>query len=318
MQYQRSILVLILILIVPMASVADSGSYEINQACVEDGCFEGDSSGFPIEISSSGNYSLTSSINVADTDTHAIHILVDNVRLDLGGNTIQGPNVCDMETETCSPGGGGRGIKLADFADRKGIHIANGQIDGFGNYCMSVGFAGYGADLTLSNCFAGTGAGRGAVLERVRSYNNRYGIDITGEAILRHSTSVDNIVNGVQVNTDDRRVIMERNQIHDNGSSGIHANGPLLAKDNFISDNSIGIRLGGDAAGSSLEGNVIRKNSSQGIYISNLNGSAGVAISSNALSGNGSSDTSPQISGPDSTRVIELTPNMCNNSTTCL
>jgi parallel beta-helix repeat protein len=208
-------------------------------------------------------------------------------------------------------------VSLANFNDQEGVRLTDGQIDGFGNYCASIGFAGYAADLTVSNCFAGIGVGRGAVAERINSYNNKYGIDLTAEAILRDSTAVDNILNGVQVNVIDRRVIIENNQIIGNGSSGIFAKGPILADNNFISTNSIGIYVSDDAAGSKIEGNVIHDNENTGLYVQDLSGVAGIALSGNALSRNGPSDTSPQISGDNASRVVEISANMCNDNTVC-
>ena len=188
-------LLLLIVLLLPSGYVlSGGGSLEINQVCIETGCFPGDEAGFPVQINVPGKYILTSGLTVDDPYTHAISVSADNVRIDLNGVTIQGPNTCDLDAGTCSPAGGGRGIMLVDFNARKGIHVVNGQIDGFGNYCMEVGVSGLAADLTLSNCFAGISAGRGAVVERVRAYNNRYGIDMTGEAMIRDSSSMDNII----------------------------------------------------------------------------------------------------------------------------
>jgi hypothetical protein len=44
--------------------MAVDGVLEINQACVSVGCFPGDLAGFPVTISSTGSYRLTSSLDV--------------------------------------------------------------------------------------------------------------------------------------------------------------------------------------------------------------------------------------------------------------
>ena len=51
-------------------SHAVDGVFEISQACVEFGCVPGDSAFFPVTISESGSYRLTSNIIVSKPHCH--------------------------------------------------------------------------------------------------------------------------------------------------------------------------------------------------------------------------------------------------------
>ena len=81
--------------------LAQSGAFEINQACVSSGCFDGDSAGFPVVANAPGVYVLTSDLTTNDATQTLINITTDNVTLDLKGFTIKGPNVCTGEGVSC-------------------------------------------------------------------------------------------------------------------------------------------------------------------------------------------------------------------------
>jgi hypothetical protein len=298
------------------AQSADTG-IEISQACVEVGCFPGDSPGFPVTIITAGSYFLSSDIEVTQSSVTAIVIDQDDVKLNLRGFTIRGPNVCNPDTGTCSPSGGGRGVRLSNFQENSGISLVNGQINGFGNYCATVGRAGYAADLVLSNCFAGIGLGRGAVAERIRAFNNRFGIDILNTAVVRDAFAFDNIENGIQINQG-RKSIIENSHISANGNHGVKADSPTLMKNNLISENgAYGIRAAFGVAGSKIEGNVILNNAQAGIFVGDI-GSGVLAIEGNTLTGNSTGDAGSQILEGGTDNIIELGLNLCADTTLCL
>ncbi|NDY94404.1 right-handed parallel beta-helix repeat-containing protein [Wenzhouxiangella limi] len=300
-------------------SLASDGALEINHACVELGCFPGDGPGLPVEVRVPGKYILTSNIETSDPDATVLSIFSNNVRLDLNGFTLKGPNQCDLGSGSCSPGGSGRGINLVGGESAiSGLHVVNGQVDGFGNYCMTVGASGFAADITASNCFAGLGVARGSVAERVKAVNNLFGIDMLAEAIIRNSSTIDNIINGIQINSSLRRGIIENCLIIGNGSHGIQAFSPTLITGNLISTNLNGIYFSGAAAGSSAIDNVIQGNENAGVLVNSLDGTAGISFSNNSLSSNGSEPFESQFIFDDPARIIELTPNLCHSSALCL
>lgn len=81
-----------IILLLAGTSLAN-GKIEINQLCVSTGCFAGDDSSFPVEISEPGSYRLTSNLLVGGLGdpVAGIHIFASRVTLDLGGSVVEGP-----------------------------------------------------------------------------------------------------------------------------------------------------------------------------------------------------------------------------------
>ena len=77
------------------SAVAADGVYEINQACaLSTGCFLNDAAGFPVTITASGSYLLTSNLVVADVDTNGIEVSEKGVTIDLNGFAVSGPRFC--------------------------------------------------------------------------------------------------------------------------------------------------------------------------------------------------------------------------------
>lgn len=96
---------LIYLLCVPCAGASD-GTLEINQACVLVGCFSGDSPGFPVTISQTGSYKLTSSLGTSSNPSGGIEILSNaGVDLDLNGFAIGGPGTCSVTGSNVSCSG---------------------------------------------------------------------------------------------------------------------------------------------------------------------------------------------------------------------
>lgn len=80
-------------------------------------------SSFPITISQSGSYKLTSNITCTTEDVDAIDITTSDVTLDLNGFTISGPGE--------SAGSSGNAVHLEGSADMFNIIIKNGSIEQF-------------------------------------------------------------------------------------------------------------------------------------------------------------------------------------------
>ena len=76
---------------IPASVMATEGALEINQACVAEGCFPGDTGGFPVTIANRGNYVFTSNITLDNTGQTAIEVDSDNVVIDMKGFGVFGP-----------------------------------------------------------------------------------------------------------------------------------------------------------------------------------------------------------------------------------
>jgi hypothetical protein len=208
----------------PIARAAD-GVLEINQACAATGCFAGDAADFPVTITASGSYRLTSNLVVPAATTTAISAGATDVTIDLGGFSIRGPNVCSggEPVTSCSAAGSGAGIAIAERAQ-----IFGGSITGMGTGIATAHDARL-RDLVVSHS-VGTG------------------ID-TGRGTVVHATSiVDNGGIGVRANTGGGDVEVSGCTIRGNGAQGIVVSDGL-AIGNRISRNALaGIAAGGTFA----------------------------------------------------------------------
>src|SRR2546421_12802591 len=96
----------------PSAVLATDGVIEINQARALAGSVTpGDAAGFPVYISVSGSYRLTSNLTVPNENTDGIDIGASEVTIDLNGFSILGPTVCSggPPLTGCTPSGFGYG-----------------------------------------------------------------------------------------------------------------------------------------------------------------------------------------------------------------
>jgi hypothetical protein len=115
--------------IVPAAR-AEDGVVEINQACATGaGCFPGDAGAFPVSITESGSYRLTSNLRVSSAagaapNTDVIQILTDDVTLDLNGFVVSCRRTTIPPAPCSDTTGTGRGIVV----NGKNIHIENGTV----------------------------------------------------------------------------------------------------------------------------------------------------------------------------------------------
>ncbi len=88
----RQSLYLLLLLAVAHPAFASDGVSEINQTgATQTGCFSGDTTGFPVTITTPGSYRLTSRIVLPNENTDGIVVSTSSVTLDLNGFEIGGP-----------------------------------------------------------------------------------------------------------------------------------------------------------------------------------------------------------------------------------
>ena len=106
-------------------ALAVDGVLEINQTCaVQAGCFAGDTPGFPVTISASGSYQLTSGLQVPNADTTAVEIQTGDAALDLNGFRILGPSTVGTGVRIYAP---------LPAATKDGIVVKNGLVFGMGD-----------------------------------------------------------------------------------------------------------------------------------------------------------------------------------------
>ena len=103
----------------------------IDQAAATNGnVTPGDSRGFPVTISQSGSYRLSSNLTVPDAYTNAIEIRANHVTLDLNGFTISGP----VRHTKGQPGGDWFPMdatgKAVDLSGSRHVSIVNGDLRG--------------------------------------------------------------------------------------------------------------------------------------------------------------------------------------------
>lgn len=136
---RRAIIVIAaaLLLGAPSLASAAEGEIEISQVAASvGGVTPGDAPGFPVTLSVSGAYRLTSGLVVPDVDTTAISITASDVTLDLNGFTIQGPVTCTSSGVCTPPVLTGTGDGVSSTESR--IVVRNGIITGMGQHGIDL------------------------------------------------------------------------------------------------------------------------------------------------------------------------------------
>jgi hypothetical protein len=195
---------------------SSDGVLEINQACaVNEGCFSGDSAGYPVSIDGSAgrSYLLTSDLDLSSHPTvSGISISASFVTLDLNGFQIAGATVCepgDLGFDLiCTPSNSGaHGIELV--SEIESVSIKNGTIrnmpdDGIG-----------GADALLShvaNVAISENAGWGVLLgDRSLIQDSRAQSNGDGGFSVQHDSNISQSLafgnDGVGFDAGDRAVV---------------------------------------------------------------------------------------------------------------
>lgn len=238
------------------AEGASAGSFEINQACAETGCFPGDSPGFPVTINTPGRYVLGSHLTLPSA---SYGILVSNqsghVTIDLAGMTISGKNTCSGQPVTRCDWTGGSGYGIAAYGPES-LTIRNGQIANIWGSGVLVGVWGAGSPgaVNLQDMVIEQNSGMGArlrgnllQLERVKVRQNRYdglmleGHDRYNSAVtLRSSDLIGNGGHGVMVYSE--QAYLEESTFLSNGLHGL-SNGGVFARSLFRGNNGGGVQV---------------------------------------------------------------------------
>lgn len=293
------------------------GAFEINQACVEVGCFAGDPKGFPIEINSPGSFILTSNLQVTDPLESAIRVSTSDVSIDLGGFTVQGPRACPGELQPCArePGAGTlSGAGIAQTGGLSNIRIKNGSVRGFHGWGIAMERDSLIFDVHVSDNFVGIGALPGTIIERSTFVKNDFGVDSIGAMII-DSTFRENRVVGVKTSESTAGLIDGIN-VYEN-MDGVRLNGAVSIRNSNVTRNAgYGIRV--QSGGGIIQDSVISINELGGIALLNID-EKGVLISGTSLTLNGPDGAiSPQIIiGTSSAGFVDGGGNMCGDSATC-
>ena len=180
-KFLRSILAATIVFVLAGESRSDEGRLEINQICATtSGCFDGDTAGFPVTISTSGSYVVTGELAAA-SDLDGIQITADNVTLDMNGFRLV------SSSSTSSAADGIEGIGLQN------VEIRNGIVEGFA-----------GRGILLADGFGGVPVAHGHRIIQMRTVGNGFqGVDLDGGGhLVSGSSSVSNGLWGFSVEGD--------------------------------------------------------------------------------------------------------------------
>jgi hypothetical protein len=316
----RSIL-LVLALFGAGTSHAHDGMIEINQASALAGGVNGslpaDPAGFPVRITASGSYVLTSDLVIANVSTDAIQIDGANplnVSIDLNGFAIRGPVTCSGEGASlvCSPSGGtGQAIhSLVDPNLADAIMVRNGRIVGMP---VSINLSSRTAlvrDLIVMNSGVGI-VGNGLLLDSTFTFNVHGSALTTGSIQVQNAIVADTLVSsnnadGIGVGA----ALLTRVTARDNNGTGIKVTSPTDSKFLVSDSSAVGnVSNGIDCSGGIclLIDNTIAENTLAQLSMSGCNG----AYTNNVFySGSGGPTGAACANGA-------LPPNVCNGSLTC-
>lgn len=225
------------------ASAAE-GRFEINQDCALAGCFPGDSAGYPIRITASGNYVLVSNLTATLAGLGAIEIdaaSVDWIDLDLNGYTIDGGGSCvGTPVSSCSGAVAFTGISFLQplASDHVLLNVRNGVLRGFSSNGLALaGFVAGGAPLA-----------NGSVIENLTiTENAQDGVAVEFEGgmhvvfrdlrLTRNGGRGLGSVNSLDGSADYRNIVA-----YGNGAAGLAAqHGSTIVGSRFVRNGNIGV-----------------------------------------------------------------------------
>jgi hypothetical protein len=234
---------------------ASDGVVEINQTCATStsGCFSGDPSGFPVLITESGSYRLTSNLTIAGVDTVGIWITAQGVNVDLNGFTISGPNTF-VVTGGCGNGSSALGSVAGSgiFSETNLASVRNGSVRKMGANGVILG-----RDSRIENVMAEGNCGDG--------------LGVGGGSVVTGSLSRGNRLDGVDGSLSSQTfggILVERSTFSGNGSMGVRMGPAGLAVNCVVAGNG---DLGfSGASNSGVSGSVFTNN------VGNVSGGLGV------------------------------------------
>ncbi|MCI0633258.1 MAG: hypothetical protein L0206_04985 [Actinobacteria bacterium] len=273
----------------PGGASAGDGRIEISQAKAIQGGINGenlasspqdangqDGPGFPVTLTRSGSYVLTSNLTGLDLNTTAIVVLADNVAIDLNGFSIVGPRTAPDPTVT----GTGLGIK-ATVSTVKRLSVANGSIVGVGSSGIgtSAGVAAEVRGVTARLCLNGVNVGASSVVEGCTAVANvASGILAPESSTVRACTANGNGQRGISALAG---VLVLQCVANGNGTDGIVVTGLSVVADSVATDNEgAGIQVGN---GCTVRGNTAGINDGAGLKVGDRSTVVGNVFTSNLI-----------------------------------
>lgn len=245
---------------------ASDGVIEINAAKAAAGGINGDLAldppGYPVRITQSGSYRLTSNLRNIFFTPDVIQIDAEHVELDLGGFSINGLNGCAGgfgTPVTCTSTGQGRGI----VSSSDGVVVQNGSVV----HMAGTGIALTGTNARVENIHVEQNGGNGievgftARVSGSRAFLNfESGILATDSAQIRGCSAERNGAAGLSAGSNSMLI---GNLANGNLDSGI-----LCAPQNcLVAENSSNSNLGaGIAAEGTISQNQASENETYGIF----------------------------------------------------
>jgi hypothetical protein len=217
----------------------------------------GDAPGFPVTITAAGSYRLSGNLLLPNANATAIEVTAAAVTIDLNGFAITSWVNCtytpNLRFSEVDCGLGGTGVGVYAAATSDTV-VQNGTIRGMGLAAVWLGLDGVVQDLQV--------------------YSNAGGSAHDAGAIITQAGTV------------------RRNNVRGNGGIGIEIKDRGLISDNFVVNNTIGIRTGG---ASLVTGNSVVFNMQYGLQCDadSLATAAPVGYSNNVISMNGINHAGP-------------------------
>lgn len=275
-------LTLIVGLLASSATAVD-GVLEIDQACAAGpGCFAGDGPGFPVEISSSGSYRLTSNLSPPDQSTRVIFVNnteeVTDVTIDLNGFAIQGPNTVTFPSNCSVP----RGSEFVGiFTQTTQMVVMNGAVRGMGSHGIYLNNPDSRVEGVIAeqNCGVGILVTTGSlIIDSLARSNSGNGFELFGNSRISNSVAEANGGHGIS-GTGGGLLIQNCN------ARGNRGDGIFSAGEDFVLDSAShgnlgdGIQVGANsvvlrsaANGNGGRGTLAGSNSGVGFVRANGNG----------------------------------------------
>lgn len=193
----RLLFMLTLTLVFSVPAWATDGVLEINQTCATGGgCFPGDTGGYPIRITSSGSYIVTSNLDVSG-DLDGIRVEADDVTIDMNGFRL------------LSTGSTNTSVNGIEAFGRQNFEVRGGTVEGFRGRGVFVsaggGIVSHGGRVlemrTVGNGFQGVDMdGGGHLISRCTSVNNDlWGFSMQADGIIIDSVAENNAQFGLQL-----------------------------------------------------------------------------------------------------------------------
>jgi hypothetical protein len=195
----------------------------------------------PFQIVEPGHYYLTRNITIPAQGI-GVEIIADDVTLDLGGFTIDGP------------GGDDTGIHVGGGSH---VRVYNGIVTGAETGVDVSGFDVRISDVTVSGASVGFRLIDGAVLENCKAVSNDVGVAIDGNATVRECAIRFSDNSGIVVSGGGDYALIEGSTIKDNNffvdpsDAGIRvffgAHHPTIRGNDFGNNQVADVKVGGSA-----------------------------------------------------------------------